>query len=298
MAVAEAELPAAPTRARVNWTPYLLVFPTLAFLGVFFIYPMVQAISLALTDPQTGALTWAHFRRMSGDLYFRQAVLYTVIITAVAVPLQVVLGLGIALLVNTRFKGHSFLLYLAALPIGISDLAAGLIWLSVFTERGYLNSVLQHLGVIEHPIIFLTLERPDWLLGAVILTEVWRATAIVMVILLAGLQLIPKDYAETAAVFGAGRWQTVRHVILPLLRPSLQTALIIRTILAFQLFATVVTLAGRQIPVLAGETYFWYSLYRSPNVASAYAVLILLLSGSITWIYLVFLAPKAGEMRT
>lgn len=295
MAIAEAKMPV--PRPRFEWTPYVLILPTLAFLGVFFLYPMAQAITLAVTDPQSGALTLAHVGRMAGDLYFRQAIVFTLVITAVVVPLQVALGLAIALLVNTRFRGHSILLYLTALPIGISDLAAGLIWLSIFTERGYLNSVLQQLGLIDRPIIFLTLERLDWLLGAIILSEVWRATAIVMVILLAGLQLIPKDYTETAAVFGAGRWYTIRHVLLPLLRPSLQTALIIRTILAFQLFGTVVTLAGRQVPVLAGEAYFWYSLYRSPSMASAYAVLILLLSGSVTWIYLRFLAPKAGEVR-
>ena len=297
MTIADTEVLTGAPRARVNWTPYLLVVPTLAFLSVFFIYPMAQAISLAVTDPSTGALTWAHFRRMSSDLYFGQAVRFTLIITAIAIPLQVALGLAIALLVNTRFRGHTMFLYLTALPIGISDLAAGMIWLSILTERGYLNAALQRLGLIEQPVVFLTVERPEWLLAAIILTELWRATAIVMVILLAGLQLIPKDYAEMAAVFGAGRWQTARHVILPLLRPSLQTALIIRTILAFQLFATVVTLAGRQIPVLAGETYFWYSLYRSPSVASAYAVLILLLSASITWIYLYVFAPKAGEVR-
>jgi len=297
MAVAEAELPVAGTRARVNWTPYLLILPTLVFLSVFFIYPMVQAIWLGVTDPQSGAFTWQHFRRMSGDLYFRQAIRYTLTITLLAVPLQVTLGLAVALLVNTRFRGHSMFLYLTALPIGISDLAAGLIWLSIFTERGYLNAALQRFGVVESPVIFLSIERPDWLLGAIVLTEVWRATAIVMVILLAGLQLIPKDYAETASVFGAGRWQTLRHVIFPLLRPSLQTALIIRTILAFQLFGTVVTLAGRQIPVMAGEAYFWYSLYRSPNVASAYAVLILLFSGSITWLYLRLLRIKEEEVK-
>jgi len=295
MVVAEADLALDRPRPRVNWTPYVLVLPAFVFLGLFFIYPMVQAIWLAVTDPQSGAFTLSHFRRMSGDLYFRQAIRYTLTITALAVPLQVMLGLAIALLVNTRFRGHSAFLYLTAVPIGISDLAAGLIWLSIFTERGYLNAVLQKLGLIEVPAIFLSVERPDWLLGAVVLTEVWRATAIVMVILLAGLQLIPKDYAETASVFGAGRWQTLRHVILPLLGPSLQTALIIRTILAFQLFATVVILAGRQIPVLAGEAYFWYSLYRSPNVASAYAVLILLFSGSITWLYLRFLRPGEGR---
>jgi len=295
MAVAEADL--APVRPRpwVSWTPYLLILPTLIFLGLFFVYPMVQAVGLAVSDPQTGGLTWAHFRRMGADLYFAPAVRYTLLITALAVPIQVMLGLAIALLVNTRFPGHSAFLYLTALPIGISDLAAGLIWLSIFTERGYLNAALQRLGLVEVPLIFLSVERPDWMLGAIVLTEVWRATAIVMVILLAGLQLIPRDYAETASVFGAGRWQVLRHVVLPLLRPSLQTALIIRTILAFQLFATVVTLAGRQIPVLAGEAYFWYSLYRSPQVASAYAVLILLFSGGITWLYLRLLRGEEGR---
>jgi multiple sugar transport system permease protein len=280
----------------VDWTPYLLVLPVLLFLAVFFLYPMVQALWLAVAGPG-GGLTLAHLRRMATDLYFLPALRFTLIIILLAVPLQVAVGLAIALLVHSRFWGHGAFLYLTALPLGISDLAAGLIWLSIFTERGYLNAVLQRLGVISHPVVFLTLERPGWLLGAIVVTEVWRATAIVMIILLAGLQLIPRDYAETAAVFGAGRWQTLRHVTLPLLRPSLQTALIIRTILAFQLFATVVTLAGRQIPVLAGEAYFWYALYRSPHVASAYAVLILLLSGAITWAYLRGLGPHAGEGR-
>ena len=295
MAVAEAELGQVQPRARINWTPYLLVLPTLVYLGLFFVYPMVQALWLSHTDPRSGALTLAHFQRMGGDLYFRQAIRYSILITALAVPIQVALGLVIALLVNSRFRGHSLFLYVTAIPIGISDLAAGLIWLSIFTERGYLNAFLGAAGLAADPITFLTYEHTAWLVGAIVLTEVWRATAIVMLILLAGLQLIPKDYAETASVFGAGRWQTLWHVTLPLLRPSLQTALIIRTILAFQLFATVVTLAGRQIPVLAGEAYFWYSLYRSPNVASAYAALILVLSASITLIYLRALRQQEVE---
>ena len=297
MALAEADLAVGTARPRANWTPYLLILPTVAFLALFFIYPMVQAIWLGVTDPQSGAFTWQHIRRMSGDLYFRGAIRYTLTITLLAVPVQVMLGLAIALLVNLRFRGHTLFLYLTALPIGISDLAAGLIWLSIFTERGYLNSALLGMGLVKDPVLFLTIERPDWLVGTIVITEVWRATAIVMVILLAGLQLIPKDYQETASVFGAGRWQTLRHVILPLMRPSLQTALIIRTILAFQLFGTVVILAGRQIPVLAGEAYFWYSLYRSPNVASAYALLILLSSAAITWIYLRLLRIKEEEAR-
>jgi len=274
-------------------TPYLLVLPAAAYLALFVLYPMVQAVRLGVTDAQ-GAWTLEHVRRMATDLYFWPAVRYTLLVTALAVPLQVALALCIALLVNTRFPGHTAFLYVCAIPLAVSDLAAGLIWLSLFTERGYLNAALVQWGVLRSPFNFLSYEHPAWLVGAIVTTEVWRATAIVMVVLVAGLQLLPRDYVETAAVFGANRWQTLRHVLLPLLRPSLQTALIIRTVLAFQLFATVVTLSGRLVPVLAGETYFWYSLYRNPHVASAYATLVLLLSALFTWVYLRTLRPE-GE---
>jgi multiple sugar transport system permease protein len=273
--------------------PYLLVLPAAAYLGLFVVYPMVQALRLGFTDAH-GAWTLEHVRRMASDLYFWPAVRYTLGITALAVPLQLVVALGIALLVNTRFPGHAAFLYVCAIPLAVSDLAAGLIWLSLFTERGYLNAALVQWGLLRSPFNFLSHEHPGWLVAAIVTTEVWRATAIVMVVLVAGLQLLPRDYLETAAVFGASRWQILRHVLLPLLRPSLQTALIIRTVLAFQLFATVVTLSGRLVPVLAGETYFWYTLYRNPHVASAYATLILLLSAAFTWVYLRTLRPE-GE---
>lgn len=279
------------------WAPYLLVLPTLVFLGMFVVYPMAQAFLLGITRPGTGQLTAEHVQRMASDLYFAPAVRDTLLITAIAIPLQIALGLAMAMLVQTRFPGHTIFLYLCAVPIGISDLAAGLIWLSIFTERGYLNALLFGLGRIAQPGPFLTYDRPGWLLAAVVLTEVWRATAIVMLILLSGLQLIPKDYFESAQVFGAGPWQTLRWVTLPLLRASLQTALIIRTILAFEVFATVMMLTGRLLPVLAGESYLWYSLYRNPNVASAYGTLILLLSGALTWTYLRALRPRPGEVR-
>ena len=286
------------TKSRhAGWAPYLLVLPTLVFLGVFVAFPMAQAFLLGVTSPESGRPTLEHVQRMTSDLYFVPAVRDTIVIMVIAIPLQIALGLAMALLVQSRFAGHSIFLSRCAVPIGISDLAAGLIWLSIFTERGYLNALLFDLGRITQPGPFLVYDRPGWLLAAVVLTEVWRATAIVMLILLSGLQLIPKDYLESAQVFGAGPWQTLRWVTLPLLRASLQTALIIRTILAFEVFATVMMLTGRLLPVLAGESYLWYSLYRNANVASAYGTLLLLLSGAFTWTYLRVLRPRPGEVR-
>lgn len=283
------------TRARVDWLPYGLLVPAVLFLVVFFAYPMVQALALSVRGAG-GEFTWRHFQALAADTYFKDTLRNSLLLTVCVIPLQLVIALIIALLVNSRFRGHTWFLYVCAIPLGISDLAAGLIWLSVFTERGYLNMLLQRLGVVAQPVTFLSFERPAWLYGAIIATETWRATAIVMVILVAGLQLIPKDYFETADVFGATWWRKLRHVTLPLLRPTLQTALIIRTILAFQLFATVITLAGRIVPVLAGEAYFQYSLYRNPALASAYAVLIMTASMTITGLYLVVLRTRAEEI--
>lgn len=281
-------------RSRTEWLPYLLLAPSLVFLGAFFVYPLAQAFGLAFVRPE-GSLTAEYFRRMLDDTYFRGAITSSLLLTAIVVPIQVAIGLVIALLVNSRFRGHLWFLYICAIPLAISDLAAGLIWLSVFTERGYLNTLLHMLGAVQEPMTFLSTEHPMWLYGAIIAAEVWRATAIVMIILVAGLQLIPRDYFETADVFGASGWRKLWNVTLPLLRPSLQTALIIRTILTFQLFATVITLSGRQVPVLAGEAYFWYGLYRNPHVASAYAVLIMGISVIITWVYLRVLRLREEE---
>lgn len=271
--------------------PYLLILPALLFLLVFFVYPLAQAFLVAFQSPQ-GEVTLQHFQRMWRDINFQPAVRNTFLLIVLIVPLQLVLALIIALLVHSRFWGASAFLYVCAIPLGISDLAAGIVWLSIFAERGYLNSILQGLGLVDSPFLYLSYQHPEWLFTAIILTEVWRATAIVMIVLVAGLQMIPRDYLEAAELCGAGPFQRIWYVILPLLKPSLQTALIIRTIFAFEVFAVVLVLAGRLIPVLAGESFFWYMDYRNTHMAAAYAVLIMVLSTLVTWLYLKLLRPR------
>jgi multiple sugar transport system permease protein len=219
------------------------------------------------------------------DLNFWDAVRNTIVLLLIIVPLQVVLALVMALLINAGLRFSGFFLYVWTIPLAISDLAAGIVWLSIFTERGYINSVLKELGLIKGAIPFLSYDNPTGIITAIVAAEVWRATAIVMVLLVAGLQMIPKDFGEAASVFGANGWQRLRHVTLPLLKPNLQVALILRTILAFQVFAVVVALAGRTMPVLAGEAYYFYG-NRDLPVAAGYAVLILVLSIANTAIYL------------
>ena len=125
--------------------------------------------------------------------------------------------------------------------------------------------------------------------------ESWRATAIVLVILLAGLQLIPRDFFEAAEVFGANRIRRTLSVVLPMLRPSLQSALIIRTIFAFQVFGVVLALAGRQLPVLGYEAYDWYYNNRNEHIAAAFATLILVLTIAVTIVYMRLLRVRETE---
>jgi multiple sugar transport system permease protein len=259
--------------------------PSVVFLLAFFAWPLLEAFVVALTGT-SGAWSLDNFRTMVDDIFFRDALVNTLLLVVVVVPLQLAFALAMAVLLRRLDAGRDLYLYVWTIPLGISDLAAGIVWLALLSERGYLNTILAGLGLIDGPRLWLSYETPWAMFTAVVIAEIWRATAIVLVILVAGMQLIPKEYDEAAEVFGAGRWQRFVRITLPLMRPSIQTALILRTILAFEVFAVVVALGGRDLPVLVGEAYFWQYEYQDAGVASAYAVLILAISMLATLIYL------------
>lgn len=284
-------------RARTeDLLPYALLLPSIFFLALLILLPMVQALLLAV-QADTGELTTEHLQRMTSDVNFSDAWRNTLLLIVLIVPLQIVLALAMALLINSRFKGHQWFLYIYAVPLAISDLAAGILWLAVFTERGYLNTVGEGLGLLDTAQVYLSFENFGGLLAAIVIAESWRATAIVMVILVAGLQLIPRDYFEAADLFGATRIRRTIHVVLPLLRPSLQSALIIRTIFAFQTFAVVLALAGRNMPVLAAEAYSWYANNRNAHLAASYAIVLLGLTIVFTVVYLRVLGLREAEVK-
>ena len=296
VSVARADAPPPPAgglAARQGMlVPYLLVAPTGLFLAVFFAWPMLQALLLAF-QTDSGGSSLESFGRMVHDYAFWPALRNTLLLIAVIVPVQLVVALTMALLLQAGLRGTHVFLYVWSIPLAISDLAAGIVWLAIFTDHGYLNSVLVAVGLSRTGFSFLSYQHPVSLFLAAVVAEVWRATSLMMVILVAGLQGIPKEYGEAAAVFGATFWQRIRYVTLPLLRPSLQVALILRTILAFQVFAVVIALAGRNLPVLAGEAYYWYSSYQDSHVAATYALLILGFSLISCIVYLRMLQVRA-----
>jgi multiple sugar transport system permease protein len=280
--------------SRSSWIPYALIAPSVAFLAAFFLVPLVQTVWLSFAGDE--GLSLANYRRMAGDLNFSLAIRNTFLLTLVVVPVQVVLALAMATMVSKLEKGRDLALWILTIPLGISDLAAGLAWLSLLQNTGYLNSALFSLGLIPGPVGWLSQETPWTLFAAIALAEVWRATAIVLVILIAGLQLIPKEFSEAAEIFGARPWTRFRRITLPLLRPSLQSALILRTVLAFEVFAVVYALGGRNFPVLAGEAYTWQNENQNYGVAAAYAVLIMAISLAATALYLRVLRTRPEQL--
>jgi len=276
--------------------PFTLVLPAMAFLAVLILIPLAQALFLAFAADSSG-FTLDNFRRMFADANFSDAWRNTFLLLLLIVPLQVALALAIALLVNSRFRGHRWFFLIYTIPLAVSDLAAGLLWLAAFTERGYLNSVLQSAGVISQPVLWLAFDNFGGLIAAIVIAESWRTTAMVLLVLLAGLELIPRELSETAELFGAGRLRRLVHVVLPLLRPSLQSALMIRTIFAFQTFAVVFALAGRNLPVLAGEAYSWYATNQDERIAAAYGVVVVALSIAAIIVYLRLLGTREPEVQ-
>lgn len=268
-----------------------LIAPSVLFMALLFGWPVVQGVLQAVRSDE--GFTGEFVARMVADPYFWPAVRNTVLLIVVLIPVQFALAVGMALLLRATPRLGGLYFYIWAIPLAVSDLAAGLVWLAVFTDRGYLNSVLAGVGL--EPVAWLAFDNPASLFAAVLIAELWRATSLVLVIVVAGLQGIPRDVDEAAAVFGAGYWERLRQVTLPLLKPSLQVALILRTILAFQTFAVAQALTGQNFPLLVGETYRWYTVLQNPNVAAAIALVVLFASMATSLVYLRVLRTGAAR---
>lgn len=284
----------APPRRRKIPPAVLLIAPSVVFMALLLGWPVIQGVLQAFRDENGFTLDFV--TRMVQDPYFWPAVRNTLLLIVVMIPLQFAFAIGMALMLRTNPRLHKVHFFVWAIPLALSDLAAGLVWLAIFNDRGYLNSALSLFGIEGGS--WLAYDNQASMFMCVLIAELWRATSLVLIIVVAGLQGIPKDYDEAAQVFGATFWQRLRHVTLPLLKPSLQVALILRTILAFQTFAVAQALTGQNFPLVVGETYRWYTGLQNPNVAAALALVILVVSMLTSIFYLRALRDKnQGGLR-
>lgn len=178
--------------------------------------------------------------RLFRDEVFVRALSNNIVFTAVVVPLQTALALGLALLLNRPLRGRALFRTLFFMPVVFPLSLVSVVWILIYAPgpEGMLNSLLQ-LVTLGHwqPRDFL---HDPWLaLPAIMLTSIWQGAGFQMVVLLAGLQSIPEALYEAARMDGAGRWQRFRHITLPQLRNPLIFVMLVTTILAFRLFEQV-----------------------------------------------------------
>ncbi len=233
-------------RGAARWlTLALFLGPSVVGVAVFVAGPILASMGLAftswdlLTPPRFVGLR--NFERLAADVEFWAALRHTLTFLGGYIPIVMVAGLLVAVALSGRVPGRQAFRAIYFLPVVSSWVAVALVWKWLLNPSfGLLNSLLARIGVQGPAWLF----DQDWAMFSVILTSAWKDVGFVMVILLAGLQGIPRVYYEASSIDGATRWQQLRFVTIPLLAPSLFFALTISLINSFQVFDQVYVMTG------------------------------------------------------
>jgi multiple sugar transport system permease protein len=222
----------------------LFVLPYAVLFFVFRIGPAIAGMLLSLTRYRiTGTVEWkglSNFQRLFGDALFWNALRVTLVYTLIAVPLTVLVSLGMAQLCARSVRGIRVYRALYFLPVVTSLITSGVIWQWIYSTSGPLNWLFATLGVGPVP----WLSSGVAVLPSLSLLSVWSRFGYDMLILLAGLLAIPREYTEAAMVDGASAWARFRHVTLPQLKPALFFVVILELIQSFQVFDVIYVMTG------------------------------------------------------
>lgn len=282
-----------PSEKALAW---LLLAPAFILIGLIVVYPIGKLIynsffDLRLSGGGGGAMYVGlqNYADVIKDADFWNATKNTLLITLITVPGALVMGLGLAMLANLPFRRKWPVRLSLLLPWALPLSFAGLIFAWFFhTEYGVVNDVVRRLGLQTEPTMWLL--RPNWAFAAICLTIIWKTSSFMALILLAGLQMIPKSLYEAAEVDGANKWQQFWQITIPMLMPSIIVALIFRTITALQTFDIPYTMTrggpGNTTETLAMLIHKTTIEYLDVGYGSTLAVGMFLLSIVVTSFYL------------
>jgi multiple sugar transport system permease protein len=290
---------ARPSRRAVlarRWlTPYAFLFPALLALGAVILYPIYFNVRLSLTDTRLRAnvlgdfVGLANYERILTDEDFWLALRASANFTIPSVLVSFVLGFAVALLLNEIGKARPIFMALLLIPWVISPVITAYAWRFLFNDEfGLINRLLTDLHLIDRNVAWLA--RPETAVPAVVVASVWRFVPYMMIMMLAGLQSIPRELYEAAEVDGAGAWSKFRHVTVSELRYIIGVVLMFALIWSFNDFTLpyVMTQGGgseatRVLPILVYRTAF-EALRLGRGAAIAMAILLILLFFSVVYV--------------
>jgi trehalose/maltose transport system permease protein len=279
-------------------TRYSFLLPAVLFLALIALLPILSTFWLSFRRqmPVFGISEFvgaANYLYLARDQRFWSAAWNTAYFTFFAVSLEMALGLALAILLNLRFPGRGLARALVLVPWAVPSVVAARFWAWILNvDFGVLNYLL---GARIN-----WLGDPFWALNAAVLADVWKTTPFVVLLLLAGLQVIPDDLYRAARVDGANRWQSFRYVTLPMLLPVILLTLLFRTMDAARVFDIIFVLTGGG-PANASESLVVYAyklLYRNLQFGygSAISVATFLFILALSLVY-VFLLRRVWEQR-
>ena len=292
-----------PSEKTLGW---LLLAPAFALLALIVVYPIAKLLwnsffDLRLSGGGGGAkfIGWENYLLVLEDKAFWNATKNTVLITLITVPGALVVGLGLALLANLPFRRQWPVRLALLLPWALPLSFAGLFFAWFFhTEYGVVNDVLRRFGLSDARDPTMWLLRPNWAFAAICLTIIWKTSSFMALILLAGLQMIPRSLYEAAEVDGASKLQQFWQITIPMLMPSIIVALIFRTITALQTFDIPYTMTkggpGETTETLAMLIHKTTIEYLDVGYGSTLAVFMFILSLGVTAVYLRRIGRNAG----
>ena len=250
---------------RKQWEPFAFASPSLALIALVIVFPLVYAFYLSLQDfdlsvgPDYEYVGGRNYvEALFKDQRFLGSVWNTAVIIAPSLAVELLLGLGIALLLNRVIHGRPIVTALLAIPAMVSPVMAAMAWRMMFgVKYGAINNLGRQLGILD--VYFDWFASPAIAVTAVVLVEVWHNTPFMMLVLLAGIQSIPQELYDAAKVDGATPWQSFWSVTLPLLRFTMAVGVMIRLIDLTKLFGLIFVLTyggpGSSTETVAFNTY-------------------------------------------
>jgi multiple sugar transport system permease protein len=234
---------------REQKTGWILLLPALIVMLVVYAYPILRAFWLSLFTQNLGTELeqvfsgLSNYGRMFSDGRFWQSLWNTTVFTTASVLTELILGIGVALVLNQAFRGRGIVRTITLIPWALPTAVMGVAWAWIFNDQyGVVNDILRRLGLIETGISWL--GNPTLAMIAVILADVWKTTPFIALLLLAGLQSIPGDLYEAHSLDGATPIQSFWKITVPLLMPQIIVSLLFRFAQAFAIFDLIQVMTG------------------------------------------------------
>lgn len=264
-----------------------MVAPSLVLVGVFVYGFIAWSVRVSVSDWQglipsyefVGLRNYTHL--LLDDARFRIDIRNMVVFTGVFLSATILVGLGLAILLDRKPRGEPLLRSIYLFPMAVSFIVTGVAWRWLMSpaagsRQTGLNLLFEQLGLGFLANLWHT-TAPPWGIAFVGIPATWQLSGFTMALFLAGLRAIPVELREAARVDGASEWQVYRHVVLPLLRPALLSAVIILGHISLKIFDLIIAISGKQLALDVPAIYMWTTTFDANNFARGAAIGILLL---------------------